>query len=129
MTVMEMWVNPKRYYKGPQVDRIVKIGLSSFPRLSLLTVNVEVEFYDNFHKTLMIYLLLVMPFDCISIKMGFEALCPPGLGLPCYMQIACVLMEILPHLLPRANTQVTSFVNMTRMESNNGYDLLWMVLK
>jgi hypothetical protein len=36
----------------------------------------------------MIFLLPVMPFDCISIKMGFEALCPPGLGVNKYAVIA-----------------------------------------
>ena len=70
-----------------------------------------------------------MLFDCISIKMGFEALCLPGLGLPCYAQIAHALMEILPCLLPRGDMQVTSLVkNVTQMASNNGYDLLWRVL-
>jgi hypothetical protein len=37
-----------------------------------------------------------MPFDCISIKMGYKALCLPGLGLPCYAVIAWVLIELLP---------------------------------
>ena len=86
------------------------------------------EFYDAFHKTAVIYLLPVMPFDCISIKMGFEALCPPGLGIPRYAAIARVLMELLPRLLPRTDTQVTSLINMVHMESGNGYDLLWRVL-
>ena len=87
-----------------------------------------VEFYDNFHKTALIYLLPVVPFDCVSIKMGFEALCPPGLGLPRYTVIARVLMELLPRLLPRTDTQVSSIVNMVRMEPGNGYDLLWRIL-
>ena len=87
-----------------------------------------VEFYDNFHKTALIYLLPVVPFDCVSIKMGFEALCPPGLGLPRYTAIARVLMELLPCLLPRTDTQVSSIVNMVCMETGNGYDLLWRIL-
>jgi hypothetical protein len=37
-------------------------------------------------------------------------------------------MEILPRLLPKAHTRVTSLINMVRMESGNGYDLLWRVL-
>jgi hypothetical protein len=126
--VMDTWEHPKSYHKGHQVDQIVEKGFSSFSRLKRLTVEEAVEFYDNFHKTLMLYLLPVMPFDCITIKMGFEALCLPGLGLPCYAQIARALMEILPCLLPRGDTQVTSLVNVTRMASNNGYDLLWRVL-
>ena len=87
-----------------------------------------VEFYDAFHKTAIIYLLPVMPFDCISIKMGFEALCPPGLGISRYAMISRVLMELLPRLLPRSDTQISSLINMVRMESGNGFDLLWRVM-
>jgi hypothetical protein len=76
----------------------------------------------------MIYLLFAMPFDCICIKMGFEALCPPGLGLPCYAMIAWVLMEILPKVLPRFDMQITSLIMMTHMELGNGYNLLLRVL-
>ena len=86
------------------------------------------EFYDAFHKTAIIYLLPVMPFDCICIKMGFEALCPPGLGIPRYAMISRVLMELLPCLLSRSDTQVSSLINMVRMDSGNGYDLLWRVM-
>ncbi len=60
--------------KGPQLERILEKGLGSFPRLSKLEVEPTVEFYDAFHKTAIIYLLPIMPFDCICIKMGFEAL-------------------------------------------------------
>jgi len=90
------WEHPRGHYKGPQLERIPEKGISSFPRLSTLDVEHTVEFYDAFHKTAIIYLLPVMPFDCICIKMGFEALCPPGLGIPRYAQISRVLMELLP---------------------------------
>jgi hypothetical protein len=105
--VMENWEHPRGYYKGPQLDRITKKGLPLFPRLEALNVNAVVAFYDNFQKVLMIYLLPVMPFDCICIKMGLEALCPPGLGLSCYAMIAWVLMEILPKVLPCFDMQIT----------------------
>jgi hypothetical protein len=59
-------------------------GLSLFSCLTTLTIDAAVEFYDSLHKLLLIYLLPVMPFDCISLKMGFVALCPPGLGIPCH---------------------------------------------
>ena len=124
----ESWEHPRGHYKGPQLERILEKGLGSFPRLTSMSVTATVEFYDAFHKTTLLYLLPVMPFDCICIKMGFEALCPPGLGLPWYAAIAQVLMELLPRLLPRMDTQVTSLVNMVCMESGNGYDLLWRVL-
>ena len=60
--------------------------------------------------------------------MGFKALCPPGLGLPRYATIAWKLLELLPRLLPRLDTQVSSIVNMVHIESGNGYDLLWRIM-
>jgi hypothetical protein len=80
--VLAHWDHPRGNYSGPQVDRIIEKGLSSFPHLTTLIVDAAVEFYDSLHKLLLIYLLLVMPFDCISLKMGFKVLCLPGLGLP-----------------------------------------------
>ena len=37
-------------------------------------------------------------------------------------------MELLSRLLPRWDTQISSLINMVRMESGNGYDLLWRVM-
>jgi hypothetical protein len=122
------WEHPRGHYKGPQLERILEKGISSFPRLTTFDVEQMVEFYDAFHKTALIYLLPVTPFDCISIKMGFEALCPPGLGIPRYAMISRVLMEVLPRLLPRSDTQISTLINMVRMESGNGFDLLWRVM-
>jgi hypothetical protein len=125
--VLEQWED--RYHNlGPQVGKILEKGLHTFPSLSTIDVESTVDFYDIFQKTSMIYLLPIMPFDCISIKMGYKALCPPGMGLPHYETIAWVLMEILPRLLPKAHTRITSLINMVRMESGNGYDLLWRIL-
>jgi hypothetical protein len=98
------WEHPCGHYKGPQLERIQEKGIGSFPRLSKLDVEHTVEFYDAFQKMAIIYLLPVMPFDCICIKMGFEALCPPGLGIPRYAMISRVLVELLPRLLPRSDT-------------------------
>ena len=39
------------------------------------------------------------------------------------------LLELLPRLLPTTNDDVSSLINMVRMESNNGYDLLWRILE
>ena len=70
-----------------------------------------------------------MLFDAININTGFEGLCPPGLGLQRYAEIAGVFMEILPRLLPSSDSHVTSLVMVVRAESNNGFDLLWRVLE
>jgi hypothetical protein len=70
-----------------------------------------------------------MSFDAVNLWMGFEALCPPGLGLPRYAKIAVALMEILPQLLPNNDSQIASLITVVRVESGNGYDLLWQVLE
>jgi hypothetical protein len=88
-----------------------------------------VNFYDKLQKTSALFLLPLMLFDAINLNMGFEGLCPPGLGLPQYAEIAGVLMEVLPRLLPDLDSQVTSLVTVVRAESNNGFDLLWRVLE
>ena len=76
----------------------------------------------------MIYLMALTPFDWVSIKMDFEALCLPGMGPPQYAAITWVLMEVLPQLLPKTHTHITSLVNMVCAETGNGYDLLWRIL-
>ena len=114
--VLENWEHPWGYYKGPQLERILEKGLQSFPCLVMLDMEATVEFYDTFHKTSFLYLMQAMPFDCVSIKMGYEL----GLGLLGYTMIALVLMELLPCLLPRADAQITLLVNMVQMDSRNG---------
>jgi len=75
----------------------------------------------------MIYLVLLTPLNCAMIKMGYEALCIPGIGLTRYLVAARIILELLPRLLPKTDDEVTSIINMVSMESNNGYDLLWHV--
>jgi len=94
-----------------------------------LDVAATVTFYDKLQKTSALFLLPLMLFDAINLNMGFEGLCPPGLGLPRYAEIAGVLMEVLPRLLPELDSQVTSLVTVVRAESNNGFDLLWRILE
>ncbi len=93
---MDLWVNMRTQQRGPSVKRILEKGLPVFPTLTLLAVNAMVEFYDKFQKTLVLFLLPLMAFDGVNLRMGFEALCPPGLGLPRYAKITVALMEILP---------------------------------
>jgi hypothetical protein len=104
-------------------------GLATFLLLASLDVESVVEFYDIFHKTLLIYLLPVMLFDCISITMGYKALCPPDLGLRWYSAIARVMMEILPCLIPWTDMQISSLISMVCMELNNSYNLLRRILE
>jgi len=113
------------------VDRILEKGLLVFPKMKLdsLEVSAMVDFYDKLHKTSALFLLPLMLFDTINLNTGFEGLCPPGLGLQRYADIAGVLMEVLPCLLPTSDSQVTSLVMVVQAESNNAFDLLWRVLE
>jgi hypothetical protein len=52
--------------------------------------------------------------------MGYKALCPPGLGILQYEAIAHILLEVLPRLLAKTNSQVSTLVMVVRNESNNG---------
>jgi hypothetical protein len=118
--VLENWEHPRGYYKGPQLERILEKSLQSFPCLVMFDVESTVEFYNAFNKTSFLYLPPVMPFDCISIKMGYKALYLLGLGLPHYVMIAWVLMELVPCLFPRADAQINLLVNMVHMDFGNG---------
>lgn len=127
--VMDAWENRRTQQRGPSVDRILEKGLPVFPRLDTLEVSATVDFYDKLHKTSALFLLPLMLFDAINLNTGFEGLCPPGLGLQRYAEIAGVFMEILPRLLPSSDSHVTSLVMVVRAESNNGFDLLWRILE
>jgi hypothetical protein len=85
---------------GPSVDRILDKGLVVFSKLASMDVAMAVELYDQLQKTLVLFLLPLMLFDAINLHVGFEGLCPPGLGLPRYAEIAGVMMEAIPCLLP-----------------------------
>ena len=97
-SVITNWIG--RFTIGPQIDRILKKGLVSLLRLTSLEVESPVEWYGTLQKTLMIYLVPITPLNCVMIKMGYEALCIPGTGLTHYPVTACVLLELLPCLLP-----------------------------
>jgi hypothetical protein len=127
-SLMTNWMG--KFTAGPQIAHILEKGLPSLPRLSSpMTVEAAVDWYDLIQKTLLIYLIPITPLDCVMLKMGYEALCIPGIGLSCYTAVARVLMELLPRLLPKNDMEITSIINMVRMESNNGYDILWRTLE
>jgi hypothetical protein len=127
--VMDMWVDPCTMQSGPSVERILDKGLVMFPKLASMDMAAAVEFYNQLQKTLALFLLPLMLFDAVNLHMGFKGLCPPGLGLPRYAEIAGVVMEFIPRLLPTYDSQVTLLMTVVCAESNNGYDLLWRVME
>jgi hypothetical protein len=82
------------------VERIVEKVLPPFKKLDGITAAELVYFYDEFQKTASVYLLPFMPFDAISIKLSFEGLCPPGIGIYRYADVATALMDVLPRDMP-----------------------------
>jgi hypothetical protein len=68
-----------------------------------------------------------MPFDAINLGLGFEGLCPPGLGTHCYAEICRAMMEIIPHLFPFFS-RVTMAISTIQVENGNGYALLWEIM-
>jgi hypothetical protein len=128
-STMERWENVRTQQWGPQLERIIEKGLPTLPRLSLLAMEDIIKFYDKLQPISALYLLPIVPFDCINVNMGYEALCPPGLGIRRYARIGRVMIEVLPRILPKLHSQVNTIIAMVRQESNNGHDLLWRILE
>ena len=126
---VERWQNARTQQTGPQLERIIEKGLTTLPRLHGLAMEEIIDFYDKLQPVSALYLLPIVPFDCINVTMGYEALCPPGLGTRRYATIGRVLIEVLPRILPKLHSQVNTIITMVRQESNNGYDLLWRILE
>jgi hypothetical protein len=103
-------------------------AMSLFEKLEGITTTDLVHFYDTFQKTGSVYLLPFMPFDAVSLKLSFEGLCPPGLGIDRYAVIATALMEVIPCLLPAHITRLSTVIATVWADSNNGYDLMWRLL-
>ncbi len=122
---LEGWTNICTQQSGPSVERIIKKAMTLFEKLESITTTDLVHFYDTIQKMGSIYLLLFMPFDAANLKLGFEGLCPPGLGIDHYVAIAAALMEVIPCLLPAHITQLSTVIATVWEDSNNGYDLMW----
>ena len=99
-----------------------------FQKLTGVTMADLVHFYDNFQKMGSVYLLPVMPVDAVNLKLGFEGLCPPGLGIDRYASIAAAIMEVVPRLLTDHIARLYTTITTVRGDSNNGFDLLWRLM-
>ena len=75
------WTNMRTQQQGPLVEQIMEKAMPLFPKLNKVTMADLVQFYDNFQKTGNVYLLPVMLFNAVNLKLGFEGLCPPGPGV------------------------------------------------
>ena len=93
---LDRWTNIRTQQSGPSVENFMEKAMPLFQKLKGITMADLVHFYDNFQKTGSIYLLLVMSFDAVNLKLGFEGLCPPGLGVDRYASIAAAIMQVIP---------------------------------
>ena len=114
--------------QGPSVERIMEKAMPLFQKLNGVTMVDLVQFYDNFQKTGSVYLLPVMPFDAVNLKLGFEGLCPPGLGVDQYVSIVVAIMEIVPRLLPDHIARLITTIATVRGDLNNGFNLMWRLM-
>ena len=106
----------------------MKKAMTLFQKLNGVTMADLVHFYDNFQKTGSVYLLPVMPFDAVNLKLRFEGLCPPGLGVNRYASIAAAIMEVVPWLLPDHIAWLTTTIATVRGDWNNGFNLMWQLM-
>jgi hypothetical protein len=121
--------NPRTLQSGPSIDRILERGLSVLPKLWDMDAKDTITFYERLQKVSAAYLIPLMPFDAIRLRKNYEGLFPPGLGTDTYAECCAAVLEILPHLLPTSNTEVTALVSAVSNASRNGYDLLWCILE
>jgi hypothetical protein len=125
---LEGWTNVRTQQSGPSVKWIMEKAMPLFEKLEGIMTTDLVQFYDTFQKTDSIYLLPFMPFNAVSLKLGFEGLCSPGLGIDRYAAIATALMEVIPCLLPAHIARLSTVIATVWADSNNGYDLMWQLL-
>jgi hypothetical protein len=127
--VLQSWYNIRTQLSGPSLECILDRGLKAFPLLQTMDVHDAIEFYNKFQGLSHDYLIPLMPFDAVRLGNNFEGLFVPGLGTQRYQECASALFELLPRLLPTSNAEIQSKLASIRVESKNGYDLLWRVLE
>ena len=99
-----------------------------YQKLNGTTMADLVQFYDNIQQMGSVYLLPVMPFDAVNLKLGFEGLCPPGLRVDRYAFIVTAIMAVIPRLVPGHIVRLTTTIATVRGDSNNGFDLMWQLM-
>jgi hypothetical protein len=113
---LEGWTNIRTQQSGPSVEQIMEKAMTLFEKLESITTTDLVHFYVTFQKTGSVYLLPFMPFDAVSLKLGFEGLFPPGLGIDRYAVIAAAVMEVIPRLLPAHIARLSTVIAMVRAD-------------
>ncbi len=126
--IRQSWYNPRTLQSGPSVERILKQELTVIPKLSKGMAKDAVAFYKWLQQVLVVYLILLMPFDTICLSNNYEGLFTPGLGTEVYAECWVAVLELLPRPLPTSDLEIQATISAVRNSSHNGYDLLWWVL-
>ena len=87
------------------------------------------DFYSMLTSQLPNMNVPIVPFAAISLKLGKQGLCPPGLGTSMYLEMSRALYNFLRSgIIPTGATRLNSVARMVGNNSGNGYELLWNLL-
>ena len=105
------------------------LNSDSFDALVDVQPSSVLAFYDNIHKKAAFYLIGITPFDAINLDFPVYGLFLPGLGCNKYHLMAASLFSILQKHLPSSNANVAHQIAIINNIGNDGYLLLWNMLK
>ena len=97
--------------------------LNSLPPRSVLA------FYDDLQAKAAFFLVAITPFDAILLEYPVYGLFLPGVGDDKYYFMSSALFSILQKNLPTTNSDIANQIAIVGNLGNDGYLLLWNVLK
>ena len=87
------------------------------------------DFYSMLTSQLPNMNVAIVPFGEITLKLGKQGLCPPGLGTSMYLEMSRALYNCLrAGIIPTGAMRINSVARMVGDNSGNGYELLWNLL-
>jgi hypothetical protein len=106
--------------KHPAWDRLLDISPEGW-----------MEFYKSLRCNSIYFGIVLTPFEAFIMKYSKRGhgLCLCGLGVKGYQQMGHALFAILQQLLPASNSFIKSQLELVGNDSNNGFELLWLLQK
>ena len=89
------------------------------------------EFYKSLRRNCIYFGIVLTPFKTFIMKYSERGhgLCLCGLRVKCYHHMGHALFAILQQLLPSGNSFVKSQLESVGNDSNNNFELLWLLQK
>jgi hypothetical protein len=89
------------------------------------------EFYKSLQCDSIYFGIVLTPFEAFIMKYSEwgHGLCLCGLGVKCSLHMGHALFAILQQLLPTSNSFIESQLELVGNDSNNGFNLLWLLQK